>query len=37
MGLPAALGAGAVMWILALWLNKRGAARFSRDRLAMTM
>ena len=37
VGLPAALVAGAVMWILALWLNKRGAARFSRDRLAMTM
>ena len=37
VGLPAALAAGAVMWILALWLNMRGAARFSRDRLAMTM
>jgi hypothetical protein len=36
-GLPFALAAGAVMWILAVWLNSRGAARFSRDRLAMTM
>jgi hypothetical protein len=36
-GLPFALAAGATMWILALWLNSRGAARFSRDRLAMTM
>ena len=32
-----ALGAGALMWIAALWLNYRGAARFSRDRLAMTL
>ncbi len=37
VGLPVAVAAGAAMWIVAIWLNRRGAARFSRDRLALTL
>jgi ABC-type Na+ efflux pump permease subunit len=32
--LPVAIGIGAVVWVIALWLIGRGAQRFSRDRLA---
>jgi ABC-type Na+ efflux pump permease subunit len=32
--LPIAVGIGAVVWAIALWLIARGARRFSRDRLS---
>jgi ABC-2 type transport system permease protein len=32
--LPVAVAVGAAVWILALWLLARGAARFTRDRIA---
>jgi hypothetical protein len=31
---PVALGIGAAVWAVALWLVSRGAARFTRDRIA---
>ncbi len=37
VGLPIAIAAGGVMWVFALWLNHRGAVRFSRYRLALTL
>lgn len=37
VGLPVAIAAGAVVWAIALWLNRQGAARFARDRLATTL
>jgi ABC-2 type transport system permease protein len=33
--LPIAVGIGAVVWVIALWLIARGAQRFSRDRLSV--
>src|SRR5205807_8961359 len=35
--LPIALGIGAVVWLIALWLVLRGAQRFTRDRMARTI
>jgi len=35
--LPAAIGIGAVVWIIALLLVGRGAQRFTRDRMARTV
>jgi ABC-type Na+ efflux pump permease subunit len=35
--LPIAFGVGAAVWALALWLTVRGAARFTRDRMAATV
>jgi len=32
--LPIAVGIGAVVWLIALWLVLRGAQRFTRDRMA---
>jgi hypothetical protein len=32
--LPIAIGIGAVVWVIALWLVARGAQRFTRDRMA---
>jgi hypothetical protein len=29
--LPVVLAAGAVLWVIALWLLHRGATRFTRD------
>jgi ABC-type Na+ efflux pump permease subunit len=37
VSLPVAIGIGAVVWVLALALLARGAARFTRDRLAVTL
>jgi len=37
VSLPVAVGIGAVVWLLAGVLLTRGAARFTRDRLAATM
>ena len=34
---PIALGIGAVLWVVALWLCSRGAKRFTRDQLATRM
>ena len=34
--LPVAIGIGAVVWAVALWLIVRGAGRFTRDRLLST-
>ncbi len=31
-----ALGAGAVVWLVSIWLNVRGISKFTRDRLAAT-
>jgi ABC-type Na+ efflux pump permease subunit len=35
--LPVAVGIGAVVWVIALWLVLRGAQRFTRDRMARTI
>jgi ABC-2 type transport system permease protein len=35
--LPVAVGIGAVVWSIALWLVLRGAQRFTRDRMARTI
>jgi ABC-type Na+ efflux pump permease subunit len=35
--LPVALGVGAIVWLVAILLNRRGAQRFTRDRLAATI
>jgi ABC-type Na+ efflux pump permease subunit len=35
--LPVAVGIGAVVWAIALWLVLRGAQRFTRDRMARTI
>jgi len=37
VSLPAAVGIGAAVWLVAGWLLIRGAARFTRDRLAATL
>jgi len=37
VSLPVAIAIGAVVWVLALALLARGAARFTRDRLAVTL
>ena len=37
VGLPIAIAVGALMWVIAIWLNIRGANRFSRDRLALSL
>jgi ABC-2 type transport system permease protein len=37
VSLPIAIGIGAVVWALALLLLARGAARFTRDRLAVAL
>ncbi len=37
VSLPIAIGIGAAVWVLALWLLSRGAARFTRDRLASNL
>jgi len=34
VSLPTALLIGAAVWIVALWLNVRGASRFTREALA---
>ena len=34
LDLPIALGIGGVVWAIAIWLNLRGARRFTRDELA---
>ena len=34
VSMPLAVGIGAVLWIVALWLIARGARRFTRDQLA---
>jgi ABC-type Na+ efflux pump permease subunit len=34
---PVALGVGASVWALALWLTTRGARRFTRDRMASAL
>jgi hypothetical protein len=33
--LPVAIGIGALVWVIAIWLIARGAQRFSRDRLSV--
>jgi hypothetical protein len=35
--LPIALGIGAVVWLVAVWLVYRGVQRFTRDRMARAM
>src|SRR5207248_8563654 len=35
--LPIAVGIGAVVWLVALWLVARGARRFTRDRMSRTI
>ncbi|MBV8985849.1 MAG: ABC transporter permease subunit [Acidimicrobiia bacterium] len=35
--LPVAIGIGAVVWLIALWLVVRGARRFTRDRMSRTI
>jgi ABC-type Na+ efflux pump permease subunit len=37
VGPPVALGVGALGWLVAIVLNRRGARRFTRDRLAVTI
>jgi ABC-type Na+ efflux pump permease subunit len=34
VSLPLAVGIGAVLWVVAIWLISRGAQRFTRDQLA---
>lgn len=37
VGLPVAFAIGAVIWVVAIALNRQGARRFARDRLATTL
>jgi ABC-type Na+ efflux pump permease subunit len=37
VAMPVAIGIGAVLWVVAIWLCARGAKRFTRDQLAARM